>query len=183
MSNSQNFRSAFNGFNRDDVVNYISFLTTKHENQINQLQSELEMMRREMGDAPRAEESDSAELEALRSQVAQLQQELKERDEVIEKLKASTPSAVSHVTERELDAYRRAESAERRAMERVSGMYAKTNGVLADTVAKVEENADFIGKLAAQVQTDLDVLRDAVAKSQILLEESAAAVAAIRPEG
>ena len=68
-------------------------------------------------------------------------------------------------------------------MERVSGMYAKTNGVLADTVAKVEENADFIGKLAAQVQTDLDVLRDAVAKSQILLEESAAAVAAIRPEG
>ena len=74
MSNSQNFRSAFNGFNRDDVVNYISFLTTKHENQINQLHSELEMMRREMGDAPQAEESDSAELEALRSQEAQLQQ-------------------------------------------------------------------------------------------------------------
>ena len=40
MAASQNFRSAFNGFNREDVVHYLEYLNTKHTNQVNQLTAE-----------------------------------------------------------------------------------------------------------------------------------------------
>ena len=41
MSEPMNFRSAFNGFNREDVVHYIEYLNANHENQIKQLQADL----------------------------------------------------------------------------------------------------------------------------------------------
>ena len=40
MAAPQNFRSAFNGFNREDVVHYLEYLNTKHKNQIDQLTAE-----------------------------------------------------------------------------------------------------------------------------------------------
>lgn len=41
----QTFRSAFNGFNREDVVRYIEYLNAQHAAEINRLQSELEFLR------------------------------------------------------------------------------------------------------------------------------------------
>ena len=37
MSSAYNFRSAFNGFNREDVVHYIEYANSNHNNQLNQL--------------------------------------------------------------------------------------------------------------------------------------------------
>ena len=45
MAAPQNFRTAFNGFNREDVVRYIEFLNAKHTAELNQLNSELEFLR------------------------------------------------------------------------------------------------------------------------------------------
>lgn len=45
MAEQQTFRTAFNGFNREDVVRYIDFLNTKHASEIAQLNSELEFLR------------------------------------------------------------------------------------------------------------------------------------------
>ena len=45
MAAPQRFRSAFNGFNREDVVRYIDFLNTKHAADLTQLNSELEYLR------------------------------------------------------------------------------------------------------------------------------------------
>lgn len=47
MSEPLNFRSAFNGFNREDVVHYIEYLNANHANQIKQLQADLTVMQRE----------------------------------------------------------------------------------------------------------------------------------------
>lgn len=41
MAEPLNFRSAFNGFNREDVVNYIEYLKSNYNNQIRQLQADL----------------------------------------------------------------------------------------------------------------------------------------------
>ena len=79
MSAPQNFRAAFNGFNRDDVVNYISFMTSKHENQINQLRSEAEELRQELENRPAVNEELNEELEQLRAEVAQMKLALQER--------------------------------------------------------------------------------------------------------
>lgn len=45
MAATQNFRSAFNGFNREDVVHYIEYLNAKHTAEVNQLTSEVEYLR------------------------------------------------------------------------------------------------------------------------------------------
>ena len=45
MPAPQNFRSAFNGFNREDVVHYIEYLNTKHAADLTQLNSELDYLR------------------------------------------------------------------------------------------------------------------------------------------
>ena len=45
MAQQQTFRSAFNGFNREDVVRYIEYLNTQHAAELNQLRSELEFFR------------------------------------------------------------------------------------------------------------------------------------------
>ena len=47
MSEPLNFRSAFNGFNREDVVHYIEYLNANHENQIRQLQADLAAIQKE----------------------------------------------------------------------------------------------------------------------------------------
>lgn len=48
MAAPQNFRSAFNGFNRDDVVQYIEYLNAKHTAEVNQLTSEAEFLREKL---------------------------------------------------------------------------------------------------------------------------------------
>ena len=55
MSTPQSFRSAFNGFNREDVVHYLEYLNTKHNNQINQLTAENESLRQQVDALPDAE--------------------------------------------------------------------------------------------------------------------------------
>lgn len=45
MAEQQTFRTAFNGFNREDVVRYVDYLNTKHASEISQLNSELEFLR------------------------------------------------------------------------------------------------------------------------------------------
>ena len=183
MAAPQNFRTAFNGFNRDDVVNYISFITTKHENQINQLNSELDQLRQELSEKPAAPAVDEGELTALREQVAALKTELQAKDETIAQLRAQPAApAVSPLTEQELNAYRRAENAERRAMERVNQMYAQATGVLADTVARLEENSSAVTQLADQVRSDLSKLEAAIIQSKAVLADSGAVLSAIQPE-
>ena len=79
MANFQNFRSAFHGFNRQDVVNYIEYMNQKH-----------------------------------RSEVEQLNNQLRAAKEEIVALKAAVPHEDGISGDTELEAYRRAERAERR---------------------------------------------------------------------
>ena len=48
MASAHNFRSAFNGFHREDVVHYIEYLNSKHANQVNQLESEKQTLAEEL---------------------------------------------------------------------------------------------------------------------------------------
>lgn len=184
MASNQNFRSAFNGFNRDDVVNYISYMTTKHENQLNQLHGELDALREELAQRPESVISPE-EVEALKKQVLELQQALAEKDARLAQLQAqpAAPAAPAvNVAEMELDAYRRAESAERRAMERVDQMYARANGVVADTAARMEENAQLVSDMADRVLGNLEALQNAVAEGKSILADSARLMATVHPE-
>ena len=76
MPAQQNFRSAFNGFNREDVVRYLEYINSKHTNQVNQLTAEAEELRARLTQRP--DENLLATIETLRADYAALEQQLEE---------------------------------------------------------------------------------------------------------
>lgn len=78
MATQQNFRTAFNGFNREDVVHYIEYMNTQHAAEISQLNSELDFFRSkpETREETSALEEQAARLEELVARCAALEGEL-----------------------------------------------------------------------------------------------------------
>lgn len=159
---AQHFRSAFNGFNRQDVVHYIELLNHQHNAQIEQLNNQLLNAK-----AP-ADPELQAKLDAALARIAQLEAQL-------------SGSAITS-TEQELETYRRAEQAERAAQERAQRICTQANAILADTTAKAEAASAQIAQLATQANEQLKAYQDAVSGSQELFQEAVAALSAIKPE-
>ena len=199
MANYQNFRSAFNGFNREDVVHYLEYLNSKHNNLVNQLSEEAENLRQKVTLAAEAVAADSSRAEqivALEAEKEELLAKLAESEaerarleaenaELRRQLEAKPAAAVQPTSsmEMELEAYRRAERAERMARERADQVYRQTNGVLAEATVQVDKVAADIGTIAYQVTEQLKLLQNAVTGSKDALKAAANLMYTIRPEG
>ena len=180
MAENHNFRSSFNGFNREDVVRYIEYINTKHTTIVTQLKSEIQTL--------------TAELEALQSlpREATVPQQaydvaIRERDAAlaeVEKLRQQVAEkpAVMAIAEQELAAYRRAERAEREAKERAQSMYRQATAVLADATGQVDDTAAQLDLISTRVKEQLQELQTAVAESKRSLQEAVSVIATICPE-
>ena len=51
MAEKHNFRSAFNGFHREDVVRYIEHLNNGHTALVNQLNAAMDALKAQLADA------------------------------------------------------------------------------------------------------------------------------------
>jgi chromosome segregation ATPase len=198
-----NFRTSFNGFNREDVVHFVEYLNARHTAEINQLKAELDLLR-SRADAVRNDDQ-SQELDRLRQEnehlnheVAmlnsrletayaqqttsdpELQAKLAQLQQQYDALKAEKESSGSA---RELEAYRRAERTERVARERAEQVYHQVNGVLADASGKVDIAATQLGELTDRVSAQLAQLQEAVTGSRQALADASATLYAIRPTG
>lgn len=203
MQQIQNFRSAFNGFNREDVVHYLEYINNRHSMELAQLSGEVEELRRrleennaaqlqaELEDAQEEKQSLQAEIAALSVQLEQVTVEKNALAAKVEELEKAEPApAPAPVEEKkeswsavaELEAYRRAERAERAAKERAEQVYRKTNGLLADATCKVDDAANLIGSAADQVVTQLSALQAAVNTSRAALQEAADSLYSLKPE-
>lgn len=197
MAAQKTFRSALNGFNRDDVVHYIEYLNAQHASEVNQLTSEAEFLRSKLEerlDLPGEEESPAdvqaleAQLQAALAENKRLEEELQSALEAKEQAQAdlealrNQQTTTQNVTSQELEAYRRAERVERLAQERSVQVYHRVNGVLADATVKVDEAADTIGTLSDQVLAQLNQLQQAVSGSKQALQDAAQTMYALRPE-
>ena len=208
MSAPQNFRSAFNGFNREDVVKYLEYINSRHHAQVNQLTGENDYLRQQLEAAqaaPGAQEelqrlqelcaSQQAELEELRAvrtameaRCSGMERELEEaqeaqrRAEEAQRKAEEVQSTVRCGVEQELEAYRRAERMEREARERSEQIYRQTNSVLADATVQLEDSAGGIFELADQVMGQLEQLRSAVERSKQALKNASDTMYAIRPQ-
>ena len=198
MSAPQNFRTAFNGFHREDVVRYLEYLNNKHQSQVNQLTSELEELRANLDRKPEVEDQSelvaslqeecaalnsqigdlSAEKAELEARVAELEQQVEEMDGEEAEQKATVLSATQ--TE-ELEAYRRAERIEREAKERSELVYFQANSVLTEASAKVDGLSADITDLADQVMQQLTQLQMAVSSSKQALQDAASIMNTIKP--
>ena len=104
MTAPQKFRSALNGFNREDVVRYIEFSNSRHEAEVTQLKEQLEFYRKEL-----AAQSAAAQ-QAENDRAAELEQkcaELEAENETLRQQLTEASQKQSSVDE-ELEAYRRA---------------------------------------------------------------------------
>lgn len=176
MASAQNFRSAFNGFNREDVVRYLEYLNTKHQNQINQLTAEAEELRAQLAQQPAEDQ-----VEELKAQIAQLQEQLAQAQERCQALEAETKSSLPAEQAEELDTYRRADRMERMARERSELVYHQANGVLGEATARVDSAAAEITEMADQAMQQITRLQVAVSSSKQALQDAASLMNAIRP--
>ena len=199
-----NFRSAFNGFNREDVVHYIEFLNSKHSADLNQLNSELDYLRARKDETPATPEKDETiaqqaarirdlfdrctaleqELETLKAENEQLRAQIQsEHTQFAAQLDAARQQQHSYQSqmEAELEAYRRAERTERFARERAENLYRQANGALADATVKVDDAANQVSQMTDRVMAQLAELQDAVTGSKQALRDAAATMYSIRP--
>lgn len=170
MSGINSFRTAFRGFNRHDVVNYIEYMNNKHNAQVEQLNNQLQQALAQPKDAEL-----QARLEAAEARVAELEAMLAEAGNAV-------PAEGTSCTEQELEAYRRAERTERVARERAQQIYDQANAVLADATVKAETASVHIGAIADQVSAQLKEYQDSVLETKTTFQEAVATLYAIRPE-
>ena len=162
----QHFRSAFNGFNREDVVHYIEYLNNFFNSQIQQLNNQLQAATAKP--APETDAALRAQLDAALAKCAELEAQLAQ--------------CTGSSAEAELEAYRRAEKTERMAHERAQQVYAQANAVLAEASLKAETAAAQISTAAEQAAAQLQACRDSVLGTKDVFQEAAAALYSIRPE-
>ena len=156
------FRPAFNGFNRQDVVQYIEFLNNQHNAKVEQLNSQLQTALSQAQDTELL-----AQLEAAQAKIAQLEAAL-----------AKAPVQGTN----ELEAYRRAERTERLARERAAQIYSQANAVLSEATLKVDSAAAEISAVVDQMAGYLQSAQDSVSSTKGILQDAAASLYAIRPE-
>lgn len=191
MSTPQSFRSALNGFNREDVVHYLEYLNTKHSNQVNQLTAENETLRQQVEALPDVE-SQRLLVASLEEKCAELTRQLEQsqsRCAELEQFHCAVPEqpapvqepALSPSASEELEAYRRAERIEREAKERAELVYFQANSVLTEASARVDGISSDITEMADKVMTQLTQLQVAVSSSKQALQDASSIMGAIRP--
>ncbi len=192
MAGISNFRTAFNGFHRKDVVDYIEYMNNKHNAEKEQLNN------RHIAELEQLNAQHAAQLEKLNAQLEAasnapsedgLQEKLEAAElrilELEEELAKQTPAAPAEVkscTEEELEAYRRAERAERQANERAKQIYDQANAVLAEATLKAEDAAVHIGTIADQVSEQLKDYQQSIQGTKEAFQEAVATLCAIRPD-
>ena len=198
MTAPQNFRSSFNGFNREDVVHYLEYINNKHNNQVSQLTAENQELRAAAQQAPAEDQSElvtslqnqcaelAAQLEEEKNRCAALTEQLEALELRCKELEAKPQTAapvetMSVLASEELEAYRRAERIEREARERSELVYFQANGVLTEAAAKVDTIATDITDMADQVMSQLTQLQIAVSSSKQALQDASSIMGTIRP--
>lgn len=198
-----NFRSALNGFNRQDVANYLEYLNNRHNTEITQLNTDLEALRQQQ-QKPQIDPQKLA-LEArcmdLQEKLAQVERERdsarQERDEALAREQAAKQqledaqraraeaviqaSGAKLDTNQELEAYRRAERAERVARERAELVYSETGAVLTQASTRVESALRQMNGISQQVTSHLDTLQTAISASRMALQDAADTIQRLKP--
>ena len=210
MNEPQTFRSAFNGFHREDVVNHIAYMTSKHDALVKELRSENDTLRTELEDLRSQMDDDTAaqdraaelerDLEAKGQEVADLREELDTANQLLNeqaeqlaalreeleeaKEAAAKPAAIEKSANHwdELRAYRRAETAERQAKERVNDLYTSANTALRGAGSTLADTNAAFEALAEKFREDLVELMNAIETGKTALTTAADTLDTLRPE-
>lgn len=143
MALQMKFRGAFNGFHREDVVNYIARMNHDHEAQVNGLKNELGMLNEELAAEREKTAMLLAEINGLRAKAEEKQ------------------------AQEELELFRQAERVQRESEAQVARAYEKAETVLGDALEMAGASAARVEELSQA----LDRLRQALEAGSARLRE------------
>lgn len=184
MPVTMNFRTAFNGFHREDVVRYIDAMNTQHKQAENALQDQIHQLEQELEESKNCADC-SAELEACRTAMEKQEKEAQERFATYEKMILELEEQLSQLKatgvkrdleQEELEIYRRAERTERLAKERVNQMYDSANALLAQVQEQLSQRGHAIEETAAEVAQKLTEVQFAFREGAETAQKAAAAL-------
>ncbi len=169
---TQKFRSALNGFNREDVVQFIQSLTARHDRDLSDLKEENARLQSALDKA-------NAESDALRQRISELEIQLAEANESLEA--ATAPQSEPEKPDwgaQELAAYRRAEEVERQSRERAKQLHRELTGLVADASVQMDEANEALSEAMAQLTEDLTRLQTAMAAGKKVLNDTSCSLRA-----
>lgn len=189
MAELKSFRNAFNGFNKDDVVRYLEYINSKHQNQVSQLQAEIEELRSaqaedqtEQLESLQQENADlTGQLEAAQAQIQVLEAQLADAKNLQNTACVPAPEAIRADVSLELETYRRAERIEREARDRAELIYFQANNVLKEANAKIDGTMVDMTDMADQVIRQLTQLQMVVNNSKLALQDATEVLNTLRP--
>lgn len=210
MDTPQNFRSAFYGFHREDVVHYLEYLNGKHTSQVNQLTQELAELRSRCEEL----EAQAAQFDALSDQLqqqqqekeellAQLDQQKQEQQQLTAQLEEKTqenaqliaqleaipePKAQEPEKPKTLDSqsqemvnYVMSERTLKAAQEQAKLTYYQVGGVLKDATSRMDNISARLTEAADLAMKQLTQLQMTVGESKNAIQDAASLMGAIRP--
>ena len=178
MSAPSKFRSAFNGFNREDVVHYLEYMNSKHTAEINQLTSEADFLRTKL-ESQQPSDDQSEKIAALEQERDELRAQLEILQARCAELEQNNVAPACTPSE-ELEVYRRAERTERMARERADLISRQTNIVLGEASVKVNDFAAQVGPMAEEILCQLSQLQATVAAGKQSLQDAAVILSTLR---
>lgn len=193
MDQPTQFRSAFNGFNRDDVVRYMEYINNKHSAQVAQLSNELDFLRskQDNSDSGRVAELEkqvqtvTEENDFLHCRVEELEAQLREAKEALEnraEVPAETAVTAPAPSNEELEAYRRAERVERIAKDRARKVGEQTTAAMAEASKQVDIASEMVNQISRQVVEQLNLAQTAVRSSRQAFLDAAQVLETLRAE-
>ena len=182
MPAPKNFRTAFNGFNREDVVCYLEYLKSRHASEVNQLKAEAEGLRAKLDTFcdRQLEKRDCSGLEEENATLRQRIQELEQEKDALAAQLTQQQEPADYPAQ-ELEAYRRAERTEREARERAEQVYRRTNLVLDNAAAKLDCVTTQVGPLADSVLEQIRLLETGVGATRQSLQDALSVLEQLRP--
>lgn len=163
---TQRFRAALNGFNREDVVQFIQSLTSRHDRETADLKEEKDRLQEAL-------DKSNAEAEALRQRITELEAQLQEANETLEAATAPLPEPEKpDWNAQELAAYRRAEEVERQSRERARLLHRELTGLVADASVQMDNATGALDDAMAQITEDLTRLQAAMTAGKKVLNDT-----------
>lgn len=183
MSDVSRFRSALNGFNRTDVVNYVESMSLAQQKQLRQMQEQLTQLSTdkaalEQENASLREElaAAQAEREELRGMLERQTDPAAPEEEAVQTVETPAEEPADRL---ELEAYRRAAETERSAAARAKKLQARLSALCDGARSRYQDAGEEIAALSADISANIERLQESFAEVQLIFDQAEEAFEAL----
>ena len=176
MSDVSRFRSALNGFNRTDVVNYVESLSIAQQKQLRQLQEQITRLTADKAALEQEKAALEEKLTAAEAECGELRQMLEAQTDPAapeEAEPAETPAEEEVSADRmELEAYRRAAETERSAVARARKLQERLSALCDGARSRYQDAGEEIAALSADISSNIERLQESFAEVRLIFDQA-----------